>query len=85
VDTGHPCFGCSEANVGFHQPQFVMADLTQESLITPAATPADIEYQRGGGISTGAAALAGAAVGVAAGATAVAASKLKSSSDDADK
>ncbi|MFO7801901.1 MAG: hydrogenase small subunit [Desulfovermiculus sp.] len=82
VDTGHPCFGCSEAGVGFHIPQFVQAELTPDSLITPAATPADIKYERGGGVSAGAAALAGAAVGAAAGATAVAASKLSSSSDD---
>ena len=81
VSTGHPCFGCSEAGVGFSVPQFVQADLTTESLFTPSATPADITYERGGKLSTGAAALAGAAVGAAAGATAVAASKLKSGDD----
>jgi hydrogenase small subunit len=78
VNTGHPCFGCSEHNVGFHVPQFVEADLSKESLYTPAATPASVHYERGGSVSAGAAALAGAAVGAVAGAGAVAAKRLKS-------
>jgi hydrogenase small subunit len=82
VDTGYPCFGCSEAGVGFEVPQFVQADLTKESLYTPAATPADITYERGSGFSAGAAAVAGAAVGAALGATAVAAKKLKSDDNE---
>lgn len=82
VDTGHPCFGCSEPGIGFNVPQFVQADLTKDSLFTPAATPASIEYERGGGVSAGAAAVAGAAVGAAVGATAVAAKKVKSDDND---
>jgi hydrogenase small subunit len=82
VDTGHPCFGCSEEGVGFHVPKFEQADLTKHSLYTPAATPASIEYERGGGVSAGAAGLIGAAVGAAAGAGVVASRKLKSEDEE---
>ena len=78
VKAGHPCFGCSEEGVGFHVPQFVEADLKKDSLYTPAATPADITYQRGGNVTATAAGLVGLAVGVAAGAGVVASRRLKS-------
>lgn len=78
VNTGHPCFGCSEEDVGFSIPKYVQADLSKESLITPSATPADIQYERGGKMSAGAAAVLGGAVGVAVGGAAVAAAKSKS-------
>mgnify|MGYP006288312303 CR=1 FL=1 len=78
VNTGHPCFGCSEENVGFGIPKYVQADLSKESLITPSATPADIQYERGSGLSAGSAAVIGGAVGVAVGGAAVTAARAKS-------
>ncbi len=82
VKCGHPCFGCSEQGVGFSIPYFVEANLTKSSVITPAATPAGIKYERGGKVSGTAAALIGAAVGAAAGAGAVSVSKMKSSDEE---
>lgn len=77
VRTGHPCFGCSEKGIGFHVPVFVEADITKESVFTPAATPAGIKYERGGKVSGVAAGLVGAAVGAAAGAAAVTVTRMK--------
>ena len=85
VKAGHPCFGCSEEGVGFSVPQFVEADLKKESLYTPAATPADITYERGGNISGTAAGLVGVAVGAAAGAGVVASRKLKSEEETSNQ
>jgi hydrogenase small subunit len=85
VKAGHPCFGCSEEGVGFHIPQFVEADLKKESLYTPAATPADITYQRGGRVSATAAGLVGVAVGAAAGAGVVASRRLKSEEETSNQ
>lgn len=82
VGSGHPCFGCSEEGVGFCIPKFQEAELKKDSLITPSATPADITYQRGSGLSAGAAALAGAAVGAAAGAGAVTVKHMKSNDNE---
>ncbi len=82
VRCGHPCFGCSEDGVGFNIPFFVEANITKSSVITPAATPAGIEYERGGKVSGTAAGLIGAAVGAAIGAGAVSVSKMKSESED---
>ena len=82
VETGGPCFGCSEENVGFSIPKFQEAALKQESIITPSATPADIAYDQGSSFSAGAAALAGAAVGAAAGAGAVTVKHMKSKSNE---
>ncbi len=78
VRCGHPCFGCSEKGVGFNIPLFTEADITKESVITPAATPAGIKYERGGKVSGTAAGLVGAAIGAAAGAAAVTVSRMKS-------
>lgn len=82
VNSGHPCFGCSEPEVGFHIPQFTEAEITDASVITPSATPAPIDPERGGGASATTAALAGGAVGAALGAGAVAARKLRSETED---
>jgi len=73
VGTGHPCFGCTEQGVGFTIPLHTQAEVKQ---VTPAAGQAPIETKRGNGVSIGAAALAGAAVGVAAGAGMMAAKNL---------
>lgn len=78
VRCGHPCFGCSEKGIGFNVPLFVEADITKESVITPAATPAGIKYERGGKVSGTAAGLVGAAIGAAAGAAAVTVTRMKS-------
>ncbi|MFW6415164.1 MAG: hydrogenase small subunit [Thermodesulfobacteriota bacterium] len=85
VNTGHPCFGCSEENVGFDIPKFQEAELKEDSIITPSATPADIHYDQGSSFSAGAAALAGAAVGAAAGAGAVTVKHMKSNSNEDDE
>jgi hydrogenase small subunit len=73
VNTGRPCFGCSEEGIGFTIPLFTEADL---EIVTPAAVHAPIETKRGAGISAGAAALVGGIAGVAIGAGAVAAKKM---------
>ncbi|WP_461833296.1 hydrogenase small subunit [Desulfothermus sp.] len=78
VRCGHPCFGCSEKGVGFNIPLFVEADIKKDSVITPAATPAKIKYERGGKVSGTAAGLVGAAIGAAAGAAAVTVTRIKS-------
>ncbi len=82
VNTGHPCFGCSENKVGFHIPQHVEAELKNESIITPSATPAPMRPERGGGVSNTGAGLIGAAIGAAVGAGAMASKKLKSDDED---
>jgi len=73
VNTGRPCFGCSEEGIGFTLPLFTEADI---QIVTPAATHAPIQTKRGAGISTGAAALVGGIAGVAIGAGAVAAKRM---------
>ena len=73
VNTGRPCFGCSEEGIGFTVPLFTEADI---QIVTPAAAHAPIQTKRGAGISTGAAALVGGIAGVAIGAGAVAAKRM---------
>ncbi len=73
VNTGRPCFGCSEEGIGFTIPLFTEADIEN---VTPSAVHAPIQTTRGGGISKGAAALLGGIGGAAIGAGAVAAKRL---------
>ena len=73
VNTGRPCFGCSEEGIGFTIPLFTEADIEN---VTPAAVHAPIQETRGGGISKGAAALLGGIGGAAIGAGAVVAKRL---------
>ena len=64
VGTGHPCFGCSEAGVGFHKPLFSKASL---HLVTPPDTYPHVVEQQGAGIGAtlGGVAVAAAAAGAA--------------------
>ncbi|MEW6428169.1 MAG: hydrogenase small subunit [Thermodesulfobacteriota bacterium] len=73
VGTGHPCFGCTEQGVGFTIPQFTQAEVKQ---VTPAGSHAPIAVEQGGGMSTGAAALAAGIAGAVIGAGAVTAKHL---------
>ncbi len=60
VNTGHPCFGCSEGGVGFSTPLHSPAQLHH---ITPPAWFPSATPEKGKGASALAAAVAGAAVG----------------------
>jgi hydrogenase small subunit len=62
VGTGHPCFGCSEQGVGFNKPIHQQADVLS---VTPPQAFSDISEEKQGGISAGAAAVAGALGGAA--------------------
>jgi len=73
VNTGRPCFGCSEEGIGFTIPLFTESDI---EIVTPAAAHAPIQAKRGAGISAGSAALVGGIAGVAIGAGAVAAKRM---------
>ncbi len=73
VGAGAPCFGCTEAGVGFEKPVHALA--TVLTVTPPTAFPQVAEPQ-GGGISPGAAALAAGSIGLAVGAGGVAASRL---------
>ena len=63
VGTGHPCFGCSEQGVGFHKPLHEQASVFT---VTPPAAFPDINQNKGGGLTAGAALVVGAAAGAAA-------------------
>jgi hydrogenase small subunit len=63
VNTGHPCFGCSEEGVGFTAPLHSPA---RPLYITPPTEFAPSIPEKGKGASALAAAVAGAAVGAAA-------------------
>lgn len=64
VGTGHPCFGCTEKGTAFHKPIHSLATVT--TFAPPTAFP-DVEALKGEGISPGAAAIVGGAVGLAVG------------------
>lgn len=68
VGTGHPCFGCVEKETAFVKPIHSLATVTTHS--PPNAFP-DVAATKGEGISAGAAAVVGGAVGVAVGAGAM--------------
>jgi len=74
VGTGHPCFGCSEEDIAFTKPLFQQASVVD---VTPPALFPRITEEEGKGVTTGAAALAGAVIGGAAGAAAMMAKRLK--------
>ncbi len=82
VGTGHPCFGCSEENVGFSVPLHSPAQVKH---LTPGALLAPGGVEHGKTVSPGAAALLGAAVGAAAGGGAVLFRKLGSVKTDEDQ
>lgn len=63
VGTGHPCFGCTEKGVGFHKPIHQQASVFT---VTPPAAFPDINQDKGGGWTSGAALVVGAAAGAAA-------------------
>ncbi len=73
VGSGHPCFGCTEAGIGFTKPLHDLATL--ETLTPPTAFPR-IEEPRGEGVTIAAAALTAGIAGAAVGAGAVLASRL---------
>lgn len=73
VGAGHPCFGCTEAGVGFTKPVHALADLLT---VTPPTTYPQITEQKGQGVTAGAAALAASIVGAAVGAGGVLATRL---------
>lgn len=77
VNTGHPCFGCSEEGVGFETPIHSPA---RPLYITPPTQFASATPEAGQGASGLAAAVAGAAIG--AGAVAVGMNLGKNSSDE---
>ena len=63
VGTGHPCFGCTEKGVGFCKPIHEQASVFTA---TPPAMFPDINQDKGGGLTAGAALVVGAAAGAAA-------------------
>ncbi len=73
VGTGHPCFGCATEGVGFTKPLHEQATVFD---VTPPAAFPEMVDERTGGISPGAAAVAGAVVGFGLGAGAMVAKKL---------
>ena len=77
VNTGHPCFGCSEEGVGFHAPLYSPAQVLN---VTPPAQFVPAQPAKGKGASALAAAVAGAAIG--AGAVAVGSNMGKKDQDN---
>ena len=73
VNTGHPCFGCSEEGVGFNIPLHTPAEVQN---VTPAAVQTPINVDHGGGAGAAAVALAAGVAGAAIGAGAVAVKKV---------
>ena len=78
VATGSPCFGCSEAKVGFNVPLFTKAKVV---FPTPPAQQPDAVPQKSAGSKGFAYGVAGAVVGAAA----VALAKRDGNSDDSSK
>ena len=78
VGTGHPCFGCTEKGVGFEKPIHQQASVY--TAVPPALFP-DINQDKGGGLTAGAALV----VGAAAGAAAVSGIKISKNLKEADK
>ncbi|MCC2111798.1 MAG: hydrogenase small subunit, partial [Hyphomicrobiales bacterium] len=84
VGIGHPCFGCVEKETAFRKPIHSLA--TVKTYAPPAAFP-DVDMALGSGMSPGAAAVVGGAVGVAVGAGAVLLAKMgkKDAADGGDQ
>ena len=68
VGTGHPCFGCTEKEIGFRKPLHSLA--TVKTLTPPTAFP-QVDAEKGQGISAGAAAAVGVVGGIVVGAGAM--------------
>lgn len=81
VGTGHPCFGCVEEDVAFQIPLFTQAHITNP---TPAAQQPSVDSEKESGVTTGSAALAGAAVGVAVGAAMMTGKKAAAGKNDGE-
>ncbi len=78
VGTGHPCIGCTEKGIVFEKPIHALAEL---KTVTPPTAYPRVTEPKGEGLSAGAAALTGAAIGALAGGAAVVAAKLGSDED----
>jgi hydrogenase small subunit len=81
VNTGHPCFGCSEEGVGFNIPLHTPAEVKN---ITPSAVQTPVNIDHGGKASGAAVALAAGVAGAALGAGAVALKKVGEKEDKQD-
>ncbi|MBK5965430.1 hydrogenase 2 small subunit [Thiocystis minor] len=57
VGIGHPCFGCAEQGVGFHKALHEQSDVES---VTPSSLFPEIFTEHAGGVTVGAAAVAGA-------------------------
>ncbi len=68
VGVGHPCFGCTEKETAFEKP---IHSLAKVSTFTPPTAFPEVGALKGEGMSPGAAAIVGGAVGVAVGAGAM--------------
>ncbi len=73
VNGGHPCYGCTEEGVAFTKPQFEQSSVLS---ITPPESFPGISEEKSGGITPGAAAIAGAIAGAATGAGVMLTKKL---------
>lgn len=82
VGTGHPCFGCSEKNVGFAAPLHSPA---RPKYITPPSTFPQIVEQGGHGATVAAVAVVAGLAGAALGAGAATAKKLAKKEEDKGK
>ncbi|MFH1853115.1 MAG: hydrogenase small subunit [Candidatus Neomarinimicrobiota bacterium] len=80
VGGGHPCFGCTEKGVGFTKPAFEQASVL--SVTPPEIFPGIVDDKKGG-ITPGAAAVAGVLAGAALGAGAMMTKNLSQSDQDA--
>ena len=82
VGTGHPCFGCSEQNVGFSVPLHSPA---RPKYITPPSTFPGINERRGQGATIAAAAVVAGIAGAALGAGAATAKNLGKKDEEQEK
>jgi len=79
IGTGHPCFGCTEKEVGFTKPIHQQANVLS---VTPPQAFGSVNQEKSGGISPGAAAVVGALAGAAVTAGVKASKKLKNEPED---
>jgi len=81
VGTGHPCFGCTEHDVGFNIPMHAQADIAD---ILPSNVHAPIVPDKKDQISAGAAALLAGVAGTVVGGGVVLASRIGKKEDHED-
>ena len=81
VNGGHPCYGCTEKGIAFTKPQFEQANVLS---VTPPQTFPGIVDEKSGGITPGAAAVAGALAGAALGAGAMMTKKMHEADKEAN-